>query len=195
MSWQPYNQHVWTICDKWLKVYIIQTFDVSSYWTQQYQECFKPAKPVLDSLVYILARLKYFKCRLYFPQLQNSLVTRHQIFCVCPAASSKNRVWTHSLVKLVCPRICCLQRQLPIQLMWCNSIPQYTPVHPSTPQYTPVHVSTCPSILQYTPVYPSTCQYMPKYSPVYPSIPQYISVHPSIPQFSLVPRLTPVHVI
>ena len=134
-----------------------------------------PAKPVLDSLVYILARLKHFKCRPYFPQLQNSLVTRHQIFCVCPAASSKNRVWTHSLVKLVCPRICCLQRQLTIQFMWCNSIPQYTPVYPSTPQYTPV--------------YPSTPQYMS----VHPSIPQYMSVHAQV--FSSIPQYIPVHVI
>ena len=66
--------------------------------------------------------------------------------------------------------------------MWCNSIPQYTPVYPSTPQYMSVHPSTC----QYTPVHVS----IPQYMSVYPSIPQYMSVHPSMPN---IPQYSPVH--
>ena len=48
--------------------------------------------------------------------LSPCLIPRHQIFCTCPAALSKNRIWTRSLVKLGCNHTsisaCCRTNQI-----------------------------------------------------------------------------------
>ena len=47
---------------------------------------------------------------------EDSLVPRHQVFRTCPAALSKNRVWTRSLVKLgrnhTSVLVCCRTNQI-----------------------------------------------------------------------------------